>query len=397
MRLVQINAYYGYLSTGLIVQDIANAADRAGIESYVAYQQAVVKPQKGYKIGNKLDRKMHALHARIFGKQAYASKTATMHFLRWLDSNHPDIVHLHNLHSNYINLNMLCQYLAYNDISTVITLHDCWYFTGKCSHYISIGCNKWQKNCGNCPQLKSEVPSLFIDNTSNVLNDKISHLNAIKKLHLVGCSNWIAEEARHSLIKPAAIHTIYNGVDTSIFCPHNNEIRKRYSLDSNFVIMGMANKWLAPINRDAVDYFFSHLSGNEKILIVGCNGEDEKKLKKYNCVITIGYIHDRKELSDLYCASDVFVNLTHADTLPTVNMESICCGTPVVTYDACGSPELVDKECGDVVAVGDYVQLWESVRRINENGMKYDVSMQATKFNKDTCYNQYIDLYNQLG
>lgn len=128
MKVLQINAVYGFKSTGIIVKDIENCIEQSGSDAYVAYATSNGMPKRGYKIGNKFDWKIHALYARIFGKQAYASKRATKKLLKWIDSIAPDVVHLHNLHSNYINLNLLCDYLAKNNIKTVVTLHDCWFF-----------------------------------------------------------------------------------------------------------------------------------------------------------------------------------------------------------------------------------------------------------------------------
>ena len=130
MKVLQINAVYGSGSTGVIVKDIENAITDCGGKAFVAYQRAPFKPVNSYRIGNALDWKMHALYSRVFGKQAYFSKCATKKLLKWIDEVSPDVIHLHNLHSNYINLPMLLKYVAKKNIATVVTLHDCWFFTG---------------------------------------------------------------------------------------------------------------------------------------------------------------------------------------------------------------------------------------------------------------------------
>ena len=86
----------------------------------------------------------------------------------------PDVVHLHNLHANYVNVKRLLSFLGEQDIPTVITLHDCWFFTGKCTHYTSIKCNKWQTGCEKCPSLKKDIPSWFFDCTQKMWKD-LSH------------------------------------------------------------------------------------------------------------------------------------------------------------------------------------------------------------------------------
>lgn len=395
MKILQINAVYGYKSTGLIVKDIETLLNSNGHEAYVAYQTAENPPENSYKIGNVADYKYHAIYSRVFGKQAYASRLATKKLIRYIKNISPDIVHFHNLHSNYVNLNMLCDYFAKTGISVVITMHDCWFFTGKCTHYSAVRCDKWQSTCGNCPQLKNEQASLFFDCTHKVLKDKTDHLNKIPDLTLVGCSKWITDEARKSLIKNADFQVAYNGVDTSVFTPHDNKFKEKYDLKNDFTILGFANKWCQNANKSTVEAIIQQ-NKDANIVIVGCTKEQEEQFRSYKNVTCIGYVNGRQELSDIYASSDVFVNLTHADTLPTVNMESICCGTPVITYDCCGSPELVDCDSGYVVEENNTEALLQKIKEIRENPLHFDVKEKQKKFDKNTCYNKYLDIYNSI-
>lgn len=397
MKILQINAVYGVKSTGVIVKDIGNTLAHNGDDAYFAYQTTNEPVENGYLVGNKLDWKFHAVHARVFGKQAYASKCATRKLLKWVDKIKPDVVHFHNLHSNYINLNMLCDYLAKKNIPTVITMHDCWYFTGKCSHYVMVKCGKWQEACGSCPLIKTEQPSLFLDNTANVLQDRTEHLLKLPKLTLVGCSEWIADEAKKSKLQSADIQVVYNGVDTEIFKPHENDIRKELGTEGNFVILGMADKWFAIQNREIVERLIASQDENTKIVILGCREEQTAYFSKFKNVIPMGYVSDRHRLSDVYASSDVFVNLTRADTLPTVNMESICCGTPVITFDCCGSPELVDEECGFIVEEGDCDGLIAAIENIKSKPLCFELQKQHQKFDKNQCYKKYLNIYKRVS
>lgn len=395
MKILQINAVYGFGSTGIITKDIDNLLQKEGHESFVAYQTALNPSEKSYKIGNKLDWKLHALYSRVFGKQAYASRGATKKLIKYIGNTAPDVVHLHNLHSNYINLNILCDYLAERNIPTVITLHDCWYFTGKCTHYSAVSCQKWQSTCGDCPLNKSEQPSLFFDCTAKVLKDKTEHLNKIPNLTLIGCSNWITNEAKKSLLSPTNIETVYNGVDTDIFKPHQSDFRKIHNIGDEFLILGMANKWCLPENEKAAKEIIEN-NKDAKIVIIGCSETQKKLFAKYENILPIGYIKDRKVLSDVYASCDVFVNLTHADTLPTVNMESICCGTPVITYDCCGSPELVDADSGFVVAENDIPTLLQKIKQLKTNPSNIHIEEKHRKFDKNTCYGRYLEIYKKI-
>ena len=125
MRVLQINAVYNLSSTGRTTTELHKALLEKGHESYVAYSKSNKPDDENlYKIGSLLDCKIHALLSRITGKQGYYSHIPTLKLLKYMDKIKPDIVHLRNLHGNYINIPMLLKYLAKNRISTVITLHD---------------------------------------------------------------------------------------------------------------------------------------------------------------------------------------------------------------------------------------------------------------------------------
>lgn len=393
MKVLQINANYGFGSTGIIVKDIGDTLKNNGDEPYYAYQFTNCEVENGYKIGNKIDYKWHALYTRIFGKQAYASKIATKKFLKWVDKIKPDVIHFHNLHSNYVNLNLILDYVAKNKIKTAITLHDCWFFTGKCSHYVEEGCDKWQNSCGNCPRNKKEVKSLFFDATSKVLKDKTDRFNKIEDLTIVGCSEWIAGEVKKSKLKPKKVAVIRNGVDIAIFNERESSFRKDYGLNDEFVVLGLASKWYDDINREDVKKLIND-NADIKFIMLGVNYNSKEFFSSFENVISLGYIKDRERLAEIYSASDVFVNLTHADTLPTVNMESVCSGTPVITFDACGSPELIeDGVTGFIVKEGDFIAINEKINYLKQNPLSFDLSKQQAKFNKNETYKKYLDIY----
>ncbi len=400
MKVLQINAKYGYSSTGLIVKDIGDMLVEKGEEAFYAYQFCNNAPENGYRVGNKLDWKLHALFCRLSGKQAYYSKSATKKLIKHIEDIKPDIVHLHNLHSNYIHLNLLLQYLAKANIATVITLHDCWYFTGKCFHYADVACDRFQLGCGNCPKRKAPPKSLFFDPSSKVLKDRYTYLSKIPRLTLVGCSQWICGEAKKSCLKDLPIAQIYNGVDAEIFKPYDNTpLRKKYQLEEDtYVVMGMANKWLLPLNKQLLTDTVKILNDKLKLMVVGCKEEQMAQLKELSeHIIPIAFIKDRIELARHYSLANVFVNATHVDTLPTVNMESICSGTPVITYDCCGSPELVLDGCGKVVAEHEIARVILAISERMEKINEIDLTNACERFNKAEAYREYYKLYQLLS
>lgn len=399
MKVVQVNAIYGRKSTGTIVREIKSCCERNGIECYVAYSVADRPGSKvpdGYRIGSKLTAKWHALLSRICGKQAYFNRLTTWRFLRWLDRLKPDVVHLHNLHSNYIHLNMLLRYLAKRDIPTVITFHDCWYFTGGCVHYTSVGCDRWKTGCGHCPQLK-EIPSWFLDSTASVLRDRARFLNAIPHLSIVCVSEWIAGQVRGSVLREKPVLVIYNGFDLDIFRPRTSEIRERLGIKDRFVILGPADKWLLPVNAQTMKYFLDKMPDDTVLVLFGSSPAVVDSPK----IISLGYIKDRDEMARVYSMADVFVNCSREDTLSSLNLECQACGTPVVTYDATGSKETVDNQCGFAVETGNCPDLWDRVLEVRRVG-KASLSSACrdfvrSRFEKTSNYMEYIDLFSNIG
>lgn len=397
MKILQINANYGFGSTGLIVKDIGEEIIKSGNEAYFAYQRSNTIINNSFIVGNVLDWKIHAILCRIFGGQGYYSRIATKRFIKKIKQIKPDIIHLHNLHSNFINIDVLFTFLAKENIATVITMHDCWYFTGKCFHYVDCGCKRYIDECGKCPKKRYPPSSFLFDWSKKSLNNKKRKIGTIPRIRLVGCSKWICEEAKKGIFSNYDIETIYNGIDTSIFMTRQSYIRKDNNIGNNFLIMGMANKWLLDENIDMLE-LVSTLP-NVSLMIVGCTTEQKKRIKYINKnIIAIGFINDRVKLAEYYSAADVFINLTHADTLPTVNMESICCGTPVITYDSCGSPELVDDLTGIIVKENDKVGILNSIDfiRKNKNKFRQCSTVGIKKFNKMNCYQRYIEIYEEL-
>lgn len=398
MKVLQINAVYGHGSTGVITRDIEQLCEMYGIECYVASPDSkVCEANRGYKIGNIIDHKLHALFCRIAGKQAYFSRWATKRLLAYINKIKPDIVHLHNLHSNYIHLNMLLQYLAKENIRTVITLHDCWFYTGGCFHYTIAGCMRWLEECGNCPKKKKDTPAYLFDCSDSILADRKKYFMSIPRLTIIGVSNWISNEARRAFFSNTSVVTIRNGVDLNIFKYSPSDFRHRLGLEGKYIILGPASKWLQPENKSVLAYFSEHMQSDEVLLLFGAI---DCSLLVPNNVRLYGYIKNPKELAELYTCADVFVNTTREDSLSLINIEVQACNTPVVTFDATGPKETVDGVCGYAVHAGDSEQLYLAVKSVRmqkkEYFSKHCREFISRNFEKEANYHKYISLYKQL-
>ena len=397
MKVLQINAVYGFLSTGIIAKDICDMLEKNGEQFAVATQKTNVTADNIYVVGNKLDWKYHALHTRIFGKQGYASKGATKNLLKWIDKEKPDVVHLHNLHSNYINFNMLCDYLAKNEIPTVITLHDCWYYTGKCCHYTNDKCYKWQAGCGNCIRLHKDNKSWFIDKTAEMWKTKRRLYDNIPSLTIIGVSDWIVNEAKKAPLFENArmIKRIYNGINDEVFYPHESNVRELYNLENKNIVLAVAGGWSESKGINDILRLSTLLDDSYRIVLIGVyNGEIPQNM------INIPVTHNQKELSDWYAAADVFITMSKEESFGNVSAEALMCGAPIVCFDSTANPELVGENCGYVCQSDEVEEFKELVEKVINKGKKSFtescVEFSKKNFGFDQYLNTYLELYREL-
>lgn len=387
MKVLMINSVCGIRSTGRICTDLADVLVENGYEVKIAYGRENV-PEKYQKyavrIGTDLDNKFHAIQTRLFDTHGFGSKKATVKFLTWADSYDPDILHLHNIHGYYINVEMLFDWIKSRPQMKVIwTLHDCWAFTGHCAHFTLANCDKWQIVCKNCSQTKSYPACIFGGNVEDNFNRKKAAFTGVKDMTLVTPSKWLAGLVRQSFLKEYHVKVIYNGIDTTVFKPTQSEFRKKYNLGGKKILLGVASSW----NKSKGLYDFIELSkvldDKYKIVLVGLS---EKQIKEVpDNIIKISRTNSVKELAEIYTAADVFLNLTYEDNYPTVNLEAQACGTPVVTYATGGSVESVPKE--NVIDYGAF----DKIMKLINNGL----SLSDQCFDKNDCLKLYLGIVDE--
>lgn len=366
MNVVQINAVYHYSSTGRSTEEMHLSFIEKGIKSYVFCTNHEEPKKNIYRIGNIRDYKIHALVSRVLGKQGYYSKSPTIGLLARLDEIKPDVVILRNLHANYANVPILLNYLAKNDIATIVVLHDCWFFTGHCCHYTEDACYKWEKECHHCPILHKYNKSLFFDNSRKIFRDKKRLFGEINRLAVIGVSDWITNEARRSLLGNARIiQRIYNWIDLDVFRPIPSEdLRKELGIaNEQFVVLGVAQGWS---DAKGLSIFISvaHRFPDMKVVMVGKMPEKQELLLN---IISVGTLSDVNSLAKYYSMADVFINPSIQETFGKVSAEALACGTPVIANDATANPEIVG-DCGVVVHNNDIQSIFKAVENIKQKG-----------------------------
>ena len=395
MNVLQINSVCGIRSTGRICTDIAEILEKEGHDCKIAYGRESVPDvyqRFAIKIGNESDVKMHALKSRVFDSAGFESKEATRDFIEKLKDWKPDIIHLHNLHGYYINLPILFNYIKSNNIPVIWTLHDCWAFTGHCTHFERIGCNKWMNEsdgCSHCQRKKDYPKSVFLDCSSANLKRKRECYNGVRNMTIVTPSRWLAAFIENSILSQFPVKVIPNGIDTTIFRPIESDFRKKYKLENKKIVLGVADGWNVPGRRDDFYHLSELLDDSYKVVMVGY---DPKKIHEApDRVLALPKTNNTKELSEIYTAADVFINPTYEDNYPTINLEAQACGTPVITYRTGGSVENVNPLL--IVDRGDVEGLKEKVELVNKKDFKMPEGLSIIK---EDNYQKYIDLYKKI-
>ncbi len=397
-KLLIINVTANSGSTGRIAEEIGQTAIDNGYETYFAYGRIARESKCNIiKIGNSLNVKFHGVESLLFDNHGFSSRLATKKFICEIERIKPDIINIHNLHGYYINVKILFEYLSKINIPVVWTFHDCWPFTGHCSHFMRFNCNKWKTGCFSCPNRGGYPKSMFLDNSKNNYKRKKNLFTKINEMTIVSPSNWLSDFVKESFLMQKHILTINNGTDLNAFKPINNNLKSKLGLKNEKIIIGVASVWTQA--KGLHDFIkLSELMSNEyKIILVGLN----KKQKEYLPANIIGIERTESvhELAELYSMADVFVNPTYSDNFPTTNIESLACGTPIITYKTGGSPEAVDEKTGIVVEQGNINKLKEAIELVAKNKGEYSENCReraVNLYNKQDRFNDYIKLFNSL-
>ncbi len=388
-KLLQINVVSNILSTGKIAEDIAKVAVKDGWESYIAYGRGA-KPGVSIevRIGSKFDVYSHYIGHRLFDKEGWGSVRATRTLVNKIKEINPDIIQLHNIHDHYLNYPILFKFLAEIDVPVIWVQHDCWAFTGGCMYFDQINCVKWKHSCGDCPMGKA----IFANRASQHFQIKRQLLNQIKSLTFVPVSKWMGDLIKNSVQGGRNVKVIHNGVDLELFRP----IKEKDASKLSFKILGVASVWGERKGLNDFIKLRQTLPKSYDITLVGLSKKQIESLP--DGIKGITRTTNIQELVQIYSSSDVFVNPTYSDNFPTVNIEALACGTPVITYDTGGSPEAVDEKTGIVIPQGDINALANAIQQLRDIPLSSSDCRRRAEalFDKNKCFEQYISLYNEL-
>lgn len=387
MKVLLINSVCGIGSTGRICTDIADQLSQEGKEVKIAYGRGIVpeKYQKyAVKIGTKFGVYLNGLKARLCDNEGFNAKRATKKFIKWVKQYNPDVIHLHNLHGYYLNVEILFGYLKTCGKKIVWTLHDCWAFTGHCSHFTIAKCEQWKEHCFNCTQRYS-YPKSFTDRARQNYDKKRELFTGVPDLSIVTPSQWLAGLVKESFLKEYPVEVINNGIDLNVFKPTPSDFKERYGLQNKKIILGVASVWDKRKGFDDFLKLAETIDDTYRIVLVGVNKKQLKLLPKN--VIGIERTNNVTELAEIYTAADVYVTPSVEETFGMTPIEAMACGTPAIVYNQSALSELTEK--GAYLCLNSTVD--EICDTIKKGGLSVDQGL--LKNTKIQMENDYKNLY----
>lgn len=400
IKVIQINVFGKSGSTGRTTWEMHEYFLNNGIESYIAVAQHEECPE-GYAISSKFGIYVDALLSTLFGVDGYFSFFPTKKLIQYIQRLKPDVVHLRNLHQSYINFGMLLRYLAKSNIATVITLHDSWFYTGKCSSPDLFQCNKWIDGCEQCPALKYDKRRRIFDRTKKVWRDKKQLLLSVPRLAIVGNSLWTTQNARNSFLSSVKnIHCIYNWIDLDVFSYKNlKKFREDLGYSDKKIILAVSSIWSINGGKGLANYIdlANEIPKNWQIVLIG-------KLTT-NCELPIGItiippIKDVNELAKWYSLADVYLNYSESETFGKSVAEALSCGTPIVALNRTANSEMIPNGGGLVIKSAHPKETMVALMKIFSKPKREYINVcrkfAESRFDKQTNINSYIDIYHKL-
>jgi len=311
-----------------------------------------------------------------------------------------DILQLHWVGESFVN------FTEFENVRqpVVWTLHDCFAFTGICTYFEE--CNKFMTHCGNCPQLHSNHEK---DYSYEIFEQKLERYKNID-FHIVCPSKWLAEEAKKSvLLGRFPIEVIPNGIDTDFFHPiakPNAKTALGISPEKKTILFGGVG--VARDQRKGGDLLiealhnFKRIYPNEEEIELLIFGADTTNIDFGFKTTHLGYIDNEMLMRIVYSAADVAIVPSRYENLPTVIMEGMSCGTPVVAFDIGGNSDMIDhKENGYLAIPYETSDLANGIKYCFENNQNRRLDNNARNkildnFEIQDITQRYIDLYKSL-
>lgn len=397
MRIAQLNCVFAQGSTGKLVSSIHEYLKRCGDVSYVLYGLGSKSKDSGViRVVPPLVRKAQSLRSRITGFPYGGSIWGTHNTINELKKLRPDLVHIHCYNAYIANIYKVLNYLKAEDVPTVITNHAEFMFTGGCTH--ALDCNKWISGCGGCEKLGKEHPiSWFFDRTADEWKLLHDAYEGFSNLTICCVSDWLRDRASQSpFYKQNIVTTVLNGLDTEVFRYRSrNEVRAYLGINNcKKVVIHVTPDFSSPIKGGK--HVLEMAKRMPEVLFVIVGDYDGVRPDIPN-VHFVGRASDQVELAKYYSAADVCLLTSKAETFSMVTAESLCCGTPVVGFEAGGPESIAISEYTEFIPQEDEAALEKGLRKMFDRVIDaYQVSIEACElYGQEKMCAQYRQIYER--
>lgn len=255
-----------------------------------------------------------------------------------------DVIYIHWVLGGFMGFNSFEKLFKLRK-PVVIVMHDMFWITGGC-HY-SLSCRKYESECMFCPVLQSNKKA---DLSNKGFKKKQTLYNEFDNLYFISPSKWLYNEAKKSaLLQNKPVFYIPNAIDQTVFKPFDKNTAKEIlnlPLDQKVLAFGAVRinspykGW--PYLEAALKLLAATKNTNDYTVIIFGSGFNEKIAALIPFTTKFLGFLDEIALTVAYNAADVFIVPSMADNQPTVVMESLCCGTPVVGFDVGGIPDMIE-------------------------------------------------------
>lgn len=401
MKVLQINCVYGVGSTGKLVQVLHRGLKERHLDSTVIFGRGEFCKEHGvYRVCGDFWGKINHLISRFTGLMYGGCFFSTFLIKKIIKRENPDVVNLHCINGYFVNIYKLVEWLKINKFSTVITLHAEFFYTANCGH--ALECDRWRKGCGNCPRLKKETESVFIDRTAQSFKKmKLAIDGFNEKLKIVSVSPWIMERAISSpILKDKRHFCVCNGVNTKIFRNMlSPEMKKKLCPNGEKMIFHATAYFSDDVDDFKGGFWILKLAermkyNNFKFVVAG---DARLKEKTPDNVIVLGKISDQSKLAKLYSIADVTLLVSKKETFSMVVAESLCCGTPVIGFKAGAPEQIAIPEYSEFYEQGDLDSLEKGINRWTNCVDKADIAQRAVEYySQKKMIEKYLNIYRSF-
>ena len=399
MRVYQVNCTARF-STGKLAEAIHNELICQGYQARLAYGNGGDEKENFYHIGSLTVQRLDGKFQQITGTGSVLTLPDTQKLIQDIEAFQPDIIHLHNLHGNFLHLKHFFAYLQKKQIPVVVTLHDCWLLTGGCTYFTTHDCARWQGTCQACPHIYPYLLRKLYSLTEKNLSDKKSWLRGIDNLTVVTVSEWLKDIACQSYLKERNVRAIYNGIDTQVFCPKDvSFLREKFGCEDKVVLLGVASSWGQHKGLSEWYRLANQLDSRYVVMLVGLQKHEVPADAPAN-LIALGRTESDRELANYYNMADIFINMSYEETFGLTTAEAMACGTPVIVMDATANPELVTADTGIVVPNRETQTLMRAIETMEAKGLRSYVSACVSRaktcFDKQIMARKYMEAYAEI-